>query len=519
MEAKGESQCLKAALSYLSMGLSVIPLKPLSKEPLLNWKEFQSRRASESEVKDWFNKCTSANVGIVTGSVSGIAVVDLDGPEGLNSGRSLGLKSSVVSLTGNGRQLWYKNDVTLKNYVKLLPGIDVRAEGGYVVAPPSRHPNGRSYRWLNPLKSLATLEPFPSGVLIPTVSSVDAGLVSTTGNEKGWISEALNGLKIGNIDDTLFKVCSRLRNDGYTEADAITLLQPHAEQAGATPGHLADKVRNVWGRYGPNERGRSQTSYGGTVSNSALVLYSPNNPDSLNEYRKRIDVSSDASLSTGYDNFDALTKGLKKGEVLTVAARTGVGKTNWVITPIRTFCAAGKKVLLFSTEMSFDQIWQRYTAALSRPEEFGSHPFFICDEFTPDIERIEEAIKNVQPDLFIFDHISHIGTDYHVISKFMSEIKRVSRLYDVPAIVTAQLNRNADYVDQGQRVEPRLSMIQGSDQIGQMSAQVLLLNEKRITDGNTEIEGIVVKNRHGDRGMVQFVLKKDPYYRMEEAIL
>jgi len=98
----------------------------------------------------------------------------------------------------------------------------------------------------------------------------------------------------------------------------------------------------------------------------------------------------------------------------------------------------------------------------------------------------------------------------------MSEIKRLARSYGIPAIVTAQLNRNADYVDQGQRIEPRLSMIQGSDQIGQMSAQVLLLNEKRINGDVAEIEGIVVKNRHGDRGMVQFGLVKNPYYHMVE---
>jgi replicative DNA helicase len=60
-------------------------------------------------------------------------------------------------------------------------------------------------------------------------------------------------------------------------------------------------------------------------------------------------------------------------------------------------------------------------------------------------------------------------------------------------------------------------MIQGSDQIGQMSAQVLLLNEKRVVNGETEIEGIVVKNRHGDRGMIQFILKREPY-RMEESV-
>lgn len=516
---------LNEALHYLTLGMSVIPLKSHSKEPLINWKEFQSRKASESEILAWYAQWPEMNTGVVTGNVSGIAIIDLDGPEGLREAQRLGLQSPLVSLTGNGKQLWFRaNDALIANSVRSFPGIDIRGEGGYVCAPPSIHPNGRRYRFNRPVCAAEKLPLFPMALFakaVPTSrewmpadnDAVAEGWSNNPRNEQGWIAKALEEMKNGNIDDTLFKVCSRFRNDGLTEADALALLLPHANRAGASEGHLEDKIRNVWERYAPKVVRVGNTYVSG---NGQLILHSPTNPDSLNEYNKLLAGSrSNECLTTGYAAFDKTTKGLKKGEVLTVAARTGVGKTNWVITPIRTFCEQGKTVLLFSTEMSFDQIWSRYTATLSRTGAFKEHKFYICDEFTPNIERIEEAIKNVSPDLFVFDHISHIGTDYHIISKFMSEIKRLSRLYDIPAIVTAQLNRNADYVDQGNRVEPRLSMIQGSDQIGQMSAQVLLLNEKRIVDGETEIEGIVVKNRHGDRGMVQFQLVKNPYRMVE----
>jgi replicative DNA helicase len=221
-------------------------------------------------------------------------------------------------------------------------------------------------------------------------------------------------------------------------------------------------------------------------------------------------------FQTGYPKFDTLSKGLKAGEILTIAARTGVGKTNFIITPIRTFCESGKKVLLFSTEMSFDQIWQRYRSTLVSDVEFSRHLFYVCDEFTPDITRIEEAIRHVNPDLFVFDHISHIGTDYHIISAFMGNIKRLARLFNIPAIVTAQLNRNADWVENGERVTPRMSMIQGSGSIEQMSAQVLLLSEKRVYPDHTEIDGVIDKNRHGDKGLIKFGLFNKPYYHVRE---
>lgn len=70
-------------------------------------------------------------------------------------------------------------------------------------------------------------------------------------NPTGWVSEALLDMKIGNIDTTLFRVLSKLRNDGYSDSDALILLKPYADKAGATPGHLEDKITHVWKTYSP----------------------------------------------------------------------------------------------------------------------------------------------------------------------------------------------------------------------------------------------------------------------------
>jgi replicative DNA helicase len=93
----------------------------------------------------------------------------------------------------------------------------------------------------------------------------------------------------------------------------------------------------------------------------------------------------------------------------------------------------------------------------------------------------------------------------------MMAIKELARRFDIPAIVTAQLNRSADWVEAGERVTPRLSMIKGSGAIEDISAQVLLLSEKRVHPDYTEIEGILDKNRHGEKGLIHFGLKKNPW--------
>ena len=71
-----------AALGYLSRGWSVIPIEPRGKRPLTAWLEFESRCASPREVEGWFTRWPQANVGIVTGRVSGLVVIDVDARHG-----------------------------------------------------------------------------------------------------------------------------------------------------------------------------------------------------------------------------------------------------------------------------------------------------------------------------------------------------------------------------------------------------------------------------------------------------
>ena len=150
-----ERQVERAALGYLARGWSVVPIAPRGKRPLVRWELFQRRPSSEAEVTGWFERWPDANVGIVTGRVSGLVVVDVDprhgGAESLVAlERTHGpLPSSVEAETGGGgRHLYFAHPGgVVRNRVGLWPGIDLRGDGGVVVAPPSVHPSGRRYRW------------------------------------------------------------------------------------------------------------------------------------------------------------------------------------------------------------------------------------------------------------------------------------------------------------------------------------------------------------------------------------
>ncbi len=144
-----------AALAYLRLSWSVLPLGRGSKRPMVAWQSLQDAPATVETVASWFENWPEANVGIVTGRVSGLVVVDIDVGHGGDESmadleRRFGtLLPTVESVTGGGgRHLYFAHPGgQVRNRVALAPGVDIRGDGGYVVAPPSLHPSGRRYAW------------------------------------------------------------------------------------------------------------------------------------------------------------------------------------------------------------------------------------------------------------------------------------------------------------------------------------------------------------------------------------
>jgi hypothetical protein len=146
---------LKAALDYGRLGWSVIPIEPRGKRPLIRWQVYRYRRPDGSEVAEWFRRWPDANLAVVTGIVSRLAVLDLDPRHGANASllqleREHGpFAQTVEARTGGGGRHWYfaHPGEILRNRVGVVPGVDLRGDGGYVVAPPSIHACGESYLW------------------------------------------------------------------------------------------------------------------------------------------------------------------------------------------------------------------------------------------------------------------------------------------------------------------------------------------------------------------------------------
>jgi len=170
---------LEAALGYLRRGWSAIPIERRGKRPLVAWLEFQDHAATPAQVEEWFARWPQANVGIVTGRVSGLAVLDVDPAHGgadslvrLEAAHGP-LPATVEALTGGGgRHLYFAHPGgRIGNRVGLYPGIDLRGDGGCVVAPPSVHPTGRRYVWAaGRAPDAARLAPLPQWLLSDSTS-------------------------------------------------------------------------------------------------------------------------------------------------------------------------------------------------------------------------------------------------------------------------------------------------------------------------------------------------------------
>ncbi len=159
---------LSAALAYAARGWYVFPVEPHSKEPhptggtkadgtpyRILWGQVATK--DEAQIRKLWGQWPQANIALVTGEKSGFDVLDIDhqsgGDESLaeleqKHGR---LPATVESLTGGGGRhlLFAHNGHRFGNDSKGLlgPGIHVRTTGGYIVAPPSIHPNGHTYEW------------------------------------------------------------------------------------------------------------------------------------------------------------------------------------------------------------------------------------------------------------------------------------------------------------------------------------------------------------------------------------
>jgi putative DNA primase/helicase len=220
------------AVAYRRRGWSPIPLKPRSKEPnLRELRPYLTRKASKEELDAW----PWSGVGIVTGLVSGVLVLDADGPEGEAELKKYRHPVTPTARTaGGGLHLYFRHpEQHVRTGIRVAPGLDVKASGGYVVAPPSVGPNGKPYEWLISPEETELAD--PPGWLI--------GLLDRE-RPKGPAAAVEERIPSGERNKVLASLAGTMRRRGMGEAEILAALRVANEQR-CQPPLEAEEVERI----------------------------------------------------------------------------------------------------------------------------------------------------------------------------------------------------------------------------------------------------------------------------------
>ncbi len=253
MSSSETLQCVDAALEYARRGFRVLPICPVrgcrsrtckpGKHPMVGkWQECAC--SDPTQIRQWFSKWPDAGVGIATGTESKVFVVDVDGQQGEETLLSL-MKThdwnpnTLTATTGRGRHLYFCHPGgKVITRAAIAPGLDVRGDGGLVVAPPSPHVTGAHYQWVDADKPIADAPAWLAKMV--TESKVKAAVsfqAQHTSAEDVVIQEGERNAK-------LLSIAGKLRAAGMGKNEIETQLMSLNNHACKPP--LADEeVRGI----------------------------------------------------------------------------------------------------------------------------------------------------------------------------------------------------------------------------------------------------------------------------------
>lgn len=252
----------KYAHAYAKLGWRVFPVRPRDKRPLVQ--DWPALATTDTEaIENWWSEWPDAGVAIATGRESGIWVLDIDaGKDGKDGDSALfalrqehgDLPDTPEVLTGGGgRHLYFKwppNGTEIRNSAsKLGQGLDVRGNGGYVLAPGSTHPSGRQYEWeASSTPRTTPVAEAPDWLLKLVTATVKAAPAPRDG-DRGKVRE-------GGRNAHLASLAGAMRRQGAERDVLLTALQRENETkcSPPLPDEEVEQIAKSIGRYAPVER-------------------------------------------------------------------------------------------------------------------------------------------------------------------------------------------------------------------------------------------------------------------------
>lgn len=451
------------ALYYASLGLAVFPLKPKGKAPAIN-NGFHRATTDPKQIKSWWENTPDFNIGIATGQPSGLLAIDLDidDEKGVNGYEILkswqqnhgALPDSWQSITGRGGyHLIYGASEDFKCKTGLYEGVDIRANGGYIVAPPSLHPNGRCYEW----------ETSPGDCPITPVNDTVKAFLNggrKAQDERKSPFELPNTIPEGQRVSTLVSLIGKLKNSGLADETIKVAVREENELKCSPPCTSEELEKEVFPALTRGWKAKKPyTKNAAAVLDNGRYRAAKENVDFSLSNAADVEIKEPEWLISGY---------IPRYGITTIAGEGGTGKTSiWcalvasITTGQHSFLTANnipfgsgepENVLIFSAEDSWSYVLRNRLEAngadLSRISFLSPED----DRFTDlnfDSDLLKGIIIENRPSVIIFDPLQafipanlKMG-DRNAMRKCFSPLMGYGEQYGVTSIIIAHANKQS----------------------------------------------------------------------------
>jgi len=470
---------------YLSRGLSVFPVfvswnqdqQKFDKKPVGAWKEYMTRLATDEEVNVWLSMFDFNGLGLATGKLSGVDVVDVDDKD------ALGFSSPVhVKTISGGHHFYYKHREGIRNKARIngIP-VDIRGEGGYVVLPPTEV-DGKKYQWKS--WEWDKLPEFPQIDVEPTYRPTISQLPQASSGNRNQTAITVAGHIVANTRAKAWETVAWPSFKNWND----TMVDPPIDER---------ELR--------------------TTFDSACSMQQRNHPDKnpinihfgsmvTKKYNEMLSKWGDG-LTTGYPEIDEWFKFLPE-QLYLISSPTHHGKTTLALNISARVASFGHRVLFCSLEQGVF-IAPRIKSMLGGevPDGFGlleSSSLIKSDDLIEIVNQMNE-----RPELVVVDHLHFMEKNmkYGItggIDEMMISIQNMAKNLQLPVVVISHLRKlNEDRA-------PTLDDLRDSSSLSQIPSVVIQLHRPLVkeTERLDDIGQLIVrKNRiTGKTGNMYFKL-------------
>lgn len=531
------------AKAYRKLGWNVVPLYNYSKSPALiktqaedgtwqtSWLPLEHRMATDVEFDTWFQDDKVTGIGVITGKVSGIVVVDEDSYKA--DGMKFDLISPLRSKTGRGGKhhfFRYTEPIKTSGFRKGV-NIEIKSDGGFIVLPPSQvfTTAGLSdkgvYEWISKPKKLDE---------VPTISETQLLLYRGSALDDGKPVDVLElrNVEYGNQHNSLRTMALAILNRFPEREWAMAEDIIRKEAAQYDPPHPLPRVEKMirdceqFVKNNPKD----------TVEKMVQAL-EPRSINSLVADRIAEKELEKNCPSTGWPELDYLIKGFIPTHLYTLTGNENVGKTTIACNFAERLRQQGRKVLYIALEPGTKVL--DYLASVRYKKKFdevtdedygtlddGNIRVFV-DRDIESATQLAETVRNLEEkyDLIIIDHIGYFVRDKDNFiqeqSNVVKELAFLAKEKRTAILMIAHLRKKssaqkADYV-------PTNDDISGSGAFKQDSTEVMIVIRKKAEgdeDGlrySAEGKLFVTKTKCGPNGSVPLVFSERKAYIASEG--